>query len=78
MLLISVKGNEMKVQVINKVGNIIVDIDSNESRNIATNEAIGIAYKTETFFAVYVDGKLDCFTESSDHFAFPKTFKEAA
>ncbi len=63
----------MKVQVINKVGQIIANIDSNESRNIATNEAIGIANKTETFFAVYVDGKLDCFTESSDFFVFPKT-----
>jgi hypothetical protein len=68
----------MKVQVINATGNIIVDIDSNESKNIATNEAIGIAQKIETFFAVYVDGKLDCFTESSNHFAFPKTFKETA
>jgi len=63
----------MKVQVINKTGQIISQFESNDSRNIATNQAIDLALKIGNFFAIYVDGKLDCFSESSDHFAFPKT-----
>jgi len=63
----------MKVQVTNKQGQIIDQFESNETRNIATNQAIDLALKATNFFAVYVDGKLDCFSESSDHFAFPKT-----
>jgi hypothetical protein len=63
----------MKVQILNKQGQIIDQFESNETRNIATNQAIDLALKTTNFFAVYVDGKLDCYSESSDHFAFAKT-----
>lgn len=64
----------MKVQATNKQGQIIVDFVSNETRSIATNEAICRCYtQCISFFAIYVDGKLDCFSESSEHFAFPKT-----
>lgn len=63
----------MKVQVINKIGQIIVDFVSHESINFATNQAIDWALKEDSFFAVYVDGKLNCYSESSDCFAFPKT-----
>jgi hypothetical protein len=63
----------MKVQVINKNKQVIQQFVSNESRNIATNQAIDLALKTCNFFAIYVDGKLDCYSESSDHFEFPKT-----
>jgi hypothetical protein len=62
----------MKIQATNKNGQIVVQFDSADSRNIATNKAIDLALKVTNFFAVYVDGKLDCFSESSDHFAFPK------
>lgn len=67
------KGNQMKIQVINKAGQIISQFESNESRNIATNQAIGLASKVDSFFAVYVNGVLDCFSESSDNFSFPKS-----
>jgi hypothetical protein len=63
----------MKVQATNKAGQIIVDFVSNETNNIATNHAIDLARKTSGFFAIYVDGKLDCYSESSDRFEFPKT-----
>lgn len=63
----------MKIQITNKNGQIIEQFVSKETRNIATNQAIDLALKTSNFFAVYVDGKLDCFSESSDCFAFPKT-----
>jgi hypothetical protein len=63
----------MKVQAINKLGQIVCQFNSSETRNIATNQAIDAALKICNFFAVYVDGKLDCYSESSDHFAFPKT-----
>ena len=63
----------MNIQVTNRTGQIISQFESNESRNIATNQAIDLALKVGNFFAVYVDGKLDCFSESSDHFSFPKT-----
>jgi hypothetical protein len=68
-----VKEYEMKVTAINKQGKIIASLESSESRNIATNEAIDLALKVCGFFAIYVDGKLDCYSESSDRFAFPKT-----
>ena len=64
----------MKIQAINKAGKIIVDFVSNESRNIATNKAICLCYaQCTSVFAVYVDGVLDCFSETSDKLAFPKT-----
>jgi hypothetical protein len=64
----------MKVQATNKQGQIIVDFVSDESRNIATNEAICRCYaQCASVFAVYVDGVLDCFSETSDKLAFPKT-----
>ena len=63
----------MKVQATNKEGQIIVDFISNETRNIATNQAIDLAIKICGFFAIYVDGKIDCYSESSDFFQFPKT-----
>lgn len=63
----------MQVKVINNQNQIIVQIESNETRNVATNYAMDIARKSCNFFAVYVDGKLDCFTESSDKFEFSKT-----
>ena len=63
----------MKIQAINKQGQIIVDFISFESINFAINQAIDWALKEEGFFAVYVDGKLDCYSESSDFFQFPKT-----
>jgi hypothetical protein len=63
----------MKIQATNKNGQIITQFESAESRSIATNQAIDLALKVTNFFAVYVNGKLDCFSESSDHFSFPKT-----
>jgi hypothetical protein len=63
----------MKIQITNKQGQVIDQFESNETRNIATNQAIDLALKVTSFFAVYVNGKLDCYSESSDHFAFPKT-----
>ena len=63
----------MKVQAINKAGNVIVDFESFESINLATNQAIDWALKEDSFFAIYVDGKLNCYSQSSDNFAFPKT-----
>ena len=63
----------MKIKAINKNGQIIAQFDSVEKRNIATNQAIDLALKVTNFFAVYVDGKLDCYSESSDCFAFSKT-----
>ena len=63
----------MKIQAINKQNKTIVQFESNEPRNWATSNAISECYKLGiSFFAIYVDGKLDCFSESSDHFAFPK------
>lgn len=66
----------MKVQVINKTGKVIVDFLSAESINFATNQAIEFARQEDNFFAVYVDGKLNCYSESSDFFEFPETIKE--
>ena len=63
----------MKVQAINKAGNVIVDFESFESINLATNQAIDWALKEDSFFAIYVDGKLNCYSQSSDNFSFPKT-----
>jgi hypothetical protein len=63
----------MKIQANDKNGQIITQFESAESRSIATNQAIDLALKATNFFAVYVDGKLDCFSESSDNFSFPKT-----
>jgi len=64
----------MRIQATNKQGQIIVDFVSNETNNIATNHAIDLARKFGHFFAIYVDGKLDCYSESSDrNFSFPKT-----
>ena len=63
----------MLIQAINKSGQILCNFSSNETRNIATNQAIDNALKVSNFFAVYVDGKLDCYSESSDCFTFPKT-----
>lgn len=63
----------MQIKAINKHGEVIAQFVSNESRNIATNQAIDLASKSTSFFAVYVDGLLDCYTESSDFFQFPKT-----
>jgi len=64
----------MKVQATNKQGQIIVDFVSNETRNIATNDAICRCYaQCVSVFAIYVDGVLDCFSETSDKFAFSKT-----
>ena len=68
------KETIMKIQAINKAGEIIVDFVSNEPKNWATNEAICRCYQQcVSFFAIYVDGKLDCYSESSDRFNFPKT-----
>jgi hypothetical protein len=64
----------MLIQCTNNQGNTIVQFESSETRNIATNQAIDKCYALSTsFFAVYVDGVLDCFSESSDRFQFPKT-----
>jgi len=64
----------MLIQCTNNQGNTIVQFESSETRNIATNQAIDKCYALDTsFFAVYVDGVLDCFSESSDRFQFPKT-----
>jgi hypothetical protein len=63
----------MKVTAINKQGKVIASLESSESRNIATNQVIDLALKVCGFFAIYVDSTLDCYSESSDHFAFPKT-----
>jgi hypothetical protein len=63
----------MLIQAINKSGQILCNFNSDETRNIATNQAIDNALKVSNFFAVYVDGKLDCYSESSDCFTFPKT-----
>ena len=64
----------MKIQALNKSGNIIVDFVSKETRNIASNKAICYCYaQCVSVFAVYVDGVLDCFSETADKLAFPKT-----
>lgn len=64
----------MKVQATNKQGQIIAQFESNEPRNWAISDAINECYKLGiSFFAVYVDGQLDCYSESSDRFQFPKT-----
>jgi len=64
----------MLIQCTNNQGNTIVQFESSETRNIATNQAIDKCYAlSASFFAVYVDGVLDCFSESSDRFQFPKT-----
>jgi len=65
----------MKIQVTNKQGQIIVQFESNETNNVATNQAMDIARKINHFFAVYVNGRLDCFTESADYFVFPKNIQ---
>ena len=63
----------MKIQAINKAGKTIAQFESNEPRNWAINDAISECYKLGiNFFAVYVDSKLDCYSESSDRFEFPK------
>ena len=66
----------MRIKCTDKQGNIVAMFTSSESRNIATNQAIDLALKTTNFFAVYVDGQLDCYSESSDRFHFPKTIVE--
>ena len=66
----------MRIKCTDKQGNIVAMINSSESRNIATNQAIDLALKSTNFFAVYVDGFLDCYSESSDGFRFPKTIVE--
>jgi hypothetical protein len=63
----------MKITVINKELKTIVDFISFESISSATNQAIDWALQEESFFAVYVDGELNCYSESSDFFQFPKT-----
>ena len=63
----------MEIKAINKQGKILANFVSNETRNIATNQAIDLACNAGSFFAIYVDGKLDCYSESSDRFQFPKT-----
>lgn len=63
----------MQVKAINRNGEVIAQFTSSESKNIATNQAIDLAHKSTSFFAVYVDGKLDSYSESSDFFEFPKT-----
>jgi hypothetical protein len=64
----------MRIQATNKQGQIIVDFVSNKTSNIATNEAICHCYEQcVSVFAVYVDGVLNCFSETSDKLAFPKT-----
>ena len=65
----------MLIQVTNKQGQIITQFESNETNNIATNQAMDIARKITYFFAVYVNGRLDCFTESADYFVFPKNIQ---
>jgi hypothetical protein len=66
----------MRIKCTDKLGNIVAMFTSSEPRNIATNQAIDIALKSTNFFAVYVDGYLDCYSESSDGFQFPKTIVE--
>jgi hypothetical protein len=62
------------IQATNKQGAVIAQFESSEFRNWATSDAIARCYKLGiSFFAIYVDGKLDCYSESSDRFQFPKT-----
>jgi len=66
----------MRIKCTDKQGNIVAMFATSEPRNIATNQAIVLALKSTNFFAVYVDGLLDCYSESSDGFRFPKTIVE--
>jgi hypothetical protein len=66
----------MRIKCTDKQGNIVAMFESDQPRNIATNQAIDLALKSTNFFAVYVDGQLDCYSESSDRFQFPKTIVE--
>lgn len=66
----------MRIKCTDKQGNIVAMFESDEPRNIATNKAIDLALESTNFFAVYVDGLLDCYSESSDRFQFPKTIVE--
>jgi hypothetical protein len=63
----------MKITALNKELKTIIEFTSFAGINLATNQAIDWALKEDNFFAIYVDGKLNCYSESSDFFQFPKT-----